>query len=84
MVGKTTEEISMENISKQSELQFWLESYQFWSKAITVCNGYPSMLNYNRVRKNLARAIRAAETKLNRTHRHLPKLGCVQYMGNGK
>ena len=71
-------------IQEQTSLQFQTESFQFWSKAITVANGFPSMIHYNRVRRLLAREIRNAERKLNRPHRHLPKLGAVQYMGNWK
>ena len=69
------------DIAKQSELAFWLESVEFWRSNLS---RWPVMYHYNYARKNLARAIRSAETKLKRPHRYLPKLGCVQYMGNGK
>jgi hypothetical protein len=66
---------------KQTDLQFWIDSYQFWRKAIASKNGFASMYRLNIARKNLAKAIRQAEKKLNRQPRRLPHLGCVQYMG---
>lgn len=67
---------------KQTNLQFWVTSIQFWRGKNL--GRYGAMYHYNRARRNLARAIREAETKLNRPHRHLPKLGCVQYTGASK
>ena len=76
------------NIDKElekSELQYWTDSMQAWRQALAT-GGMKSLVmrHLNRSRRNLAMAIREAETKLNRPHRHLPKLGCVQYMGDGK
>lgn len=70
---------------QKSGLQYWLESLQDWKKRLG--RGFRKdipMRGLNRSRRNLAKAIREAETKLNRPHRYLPKLGAVQYMGNGK
>jgi hypothetical protein len=66
---------------KQTDLQFWIDSYQFWRKAIGTRNGFASMYRLNIARKNLAKAIRQAEKKLGRKPRTLPHLGCVQYIG---
>ena len=67
-------------MSEQTDLQHWTESFAFWRKAIRSKCGFPSMRNMNSARKNLAKAIREAEKKLNRPHRHLKALGCVQYI----
>lgn len=72
------------NIDKElekSELQYWTGSMQAWRKALAT-GGMKSLVmrHLNRSRRNLAMAIREAETKLNRPHRYLPKLGCVQYI----
>ena len=66
---------------KQTELQLWLESYQFWKNARQM-SGFNGMVLYhiNNSRKNLAKAIREAEKKLNRQPRRLPHCGCVQYI----
>jgi hypothetical protein len=66
---------------KQTDLQFWIESYQFWRKAIGTRNGFASMYRLNMARKNLAKAIRQAEKQLGRQPRRLPHCGCVQYWG---
>lgn len=76
------------NIDKElekSSLQYWTESVKAWRQAMAT-GGMKSLVmrHLNRSRRNLARAVREAETKLNRPHRYLPKLGCVQYMGDGK
>ena len=69
-------------MTKQTDLQFWIESYEFWRKAIaSPPNGFCSMYRLNMARKNLAKAIRQAEKKLNRQPRRLPHCGCVQYWG---
>ena len=72
------------NIDKElekSELQYWTDSMQAWRQALAT-GGMKSLVmrHLNRSRRNLAMAIREAETKLNRPHRYLPKLGCVQYI----
>ena len=70
---------------KKSNLQYWMDSLQDWKMLLG--DGFRksiAMRGVNRARRNLAKAIREAETKLNRPHRYLPKLGAVQYMGNGK
>jgi hypothetical protein len=66
---------------KQTEMQFWIESYQFWLNARQM-TGFNGMVLYhiNNSRKNLAKEIRKAEKKLNRQPRRLPHCGCVQYI----
>lgn len=76
------------NIDKElekSDLQYWTDSLQEWRQALAT-GGMKSLVmrHLNRSRRNLAKAIREAENKLNRPHRHLPKLGCVQYINKGE
>lgn len=62
---------------KKSNLQFWTEAYHHWR----IASQFRGWARYfARARKNLAKAIREAEKKLNRPHRHLKALGCVQYI----
>ena len=72
------------NIDKElekSDLQYWTDSMQAWRQALATGDMKSLVMRHlNRSRRNLAKAIREAETKLNRPHRHLPKLGCVQYI----
>ena len=72
------------NIDKElekSELQYWTDSMQAWRQALATGDMKSLVMRHlNISRRNLARAIREAETKLNRPHRYLPKLGCVQYI----
>ena len=69
-------------MTKQTDLQFWIESYQSWRDAVaSPPNGFPAMYYLNNARKNLAKAIRQAEKQLGRQPRRLPHCGCVQYWG---
>ena len=73
--------MSIDTELKKSNLQFWTDSYHEWKHAnhfIGWCR------DIGRSRKNLAKAIRKAEKKLNRPHRHLKALGCVQYIPQGE
>ena len=68
---------------KKTSIQYWLESYQHWKNAKQMI-GWNGVVMYhiNNSRKNLAKAIREAEKKLNRQPRRLPHCGCVQYLGS--
>ena len=86
-------DVSKMSIKKDGEINYWLASLECWREALGMCSrdkilasGWKarSMFGINLARVNLAKAIRNTERKLNRPHRHLPKLGAVQYMGNGK
>lgn len=68
----------------QTEVGIRLDDFQFWKTARRL-NSSEGERRYlmqcvNWSRAKLAKAIREAETKLNRPHRHLPRLGCVQYI----
>jgi hypothetical protein len=86
-------DVSNMSIKKDGEINYWLASLEFWREALGMCSRdkilaeswqHKSMWHLNHSRRLLALAIRNTERKLNRPHRHLPRLGCVQYMGNGK
>ena len=82
-------DVSKMSIKKDGEIAYWLASLQFWREALGKCSldkvlgatwAAKSMFHINLARRNLAKAIRNTERKLNRPHRYLPRLGCVQYM----
>lgn len=68
-----------------------LEDYKFWRDAIAYINSNGPinkvfgrgfvMSRWNYSKKKLAIKVRQLELKLNRPHRYIRSLGCVQYRG---
>lgn len=66
---------------KKTSLQYWTQSYAEWKQAKQTDGWKGFVLHHmGHSRRNLAKAIRESERKLDRPHRHLPQCGAVQYV----
>jgi hypothetical protein len=72
--------VSIDRELNKTSLQYWTDSYCEWKQAKQSDGWKGFVLHYmGNSRRNLAKAIREAETKLGRPHRYLPQCGAVQY-----